>query len=65
MIRNQRGDFAYYLEYEPIALAGYSIYVFDITLNEANRVRQKLGWPLLDEPPGIGHETDHSNSVLQ
>jgi hypothetical protein len=33
----------YFLNFQPAAMAGYSIYVYHITLDEANRVRKKLG----------------------
>jgi hypothetical protein len=39
---------------EPVAMAGYSIYIYHITLEDANRVRRKLGLPPLDED---GNET--------
>jgi hypothetical protein len=35
-------DYAWYQEFEPLAMAGYSIYIYHITLDEANRVRRKL-----------------------
>jgi hypothetical protein len=37
----------YFLHFEPVAMAGYSIYIYHITLDEANRVRQELGFPEL------------------
>ncbi|MBX3444581.1 MAG: glycosyltransferase family 39 protein [Planctomyces sp.] len=42
--------YAYFLEFEPVAMAGYSIYVYHITLEDANRVRQAMGLPLLGAP---------------
>lgn len=38
--------FAYFQEFERVAQAGYSIYIFHITPAEANRVRRKYGLPL-------------------
>ena len=35
-------DLTYFQEYRPVAMAGYSIYIYHITLDEANRVRRKL-----------------------
>lgn len=35
--------------FEPIAYAGYSIYIYHITLEDANRVRRELGLPELPE----------------
>jgi hypothetical protein len=40
-------SYTYYREFTPVATPGYSIYVYDITLADANRVRKKLGLPLL------------------
>lgn len=39
--RSQR--FRYFLHFEPTATAGYSIYIYYITTDEANRVRRNLG----------------------
>jgi hypothetical protein len=36
-------DYQYFLRFQPVALAGYSIYIYHITLDEANRVRRELG----------------------
>ena len=40
-------QYRYFLYFEPVAMAGYSIYVYHITLDEANLVREKLGLPML------------------
>ncbi len=42
-----RAYYSYFLEFEPIATAGYSIYIYHISLEDANRVRAKLGLPAL------------------
>lgn len=39
--------YRYFLNFEPVAMAGYSIYIYHITLDEANRVRQELRLPEL------------------
>lgn len=39
-------DFSYFRYFHPVATAGYSIYIYHLTLDEANRVRRDLG---LDE----------------
>jgi hypothetical protein len=39
--------YQYFREFNPIAKAGYSIFIYHITLDEANAVRQRLGLPLL------------------
>lgn len=37
--------FAYFLEFEPVAMAGYSIYIYHLEPQEVNRVRRKLRLP--------------------
>jgi hypothetical protein len=49
-------SYRYFNEFEPIARPGYSIYVYEITLEEANRVRAKLELPLLS-----GTDSDSEN----
>jgi len=46
--RTQFPDFGYYgylLNFEPVATAGYSIYVYNINVEEANRVRRRMNLP--------------------
>jgi len=45
-------DLTYFQRFQPIATAGYSIYIYHITMEDANRVRQELGLPELDEAGG-------------
>jgi Dolichyl-phosphate-mannose-protein mannosyltransferase len=40
----------YFREFKPIAKAGYSIFIYHITLEQANRVRRKYGLPTLSAP---------------
>jgi hypothetical protein len=40
-------QYQYFQRFHPIASAGYSIYIYHITLDEANRVRRELGLPEL------------------
>jgi len=42
-------DYSYFLRLQPVAMAGYSIYIYHITRDEANRVRRELGLPELRE----------------
>jgi hypothetical protein len=42
-------EFRYFLQFQPVAMAGYSIYIYHITRDEANRVRRDLGLRLLVE----------------
>ena len=39
--------YTYLLNFQPKAMAGYSIHIYEISLEEANRVREELGLPLL------------------
>ena len=39
------GPYAYFQRFTPIAKAGYSIYIYHITPDEANRVRAEMGLP--------------------
>lgn len=41
-------DFAYFLHFQPVAVAGRSIYIYHITPEEADRVRTQLGLRLLN-----------------
>ena len=40
-------QYRYFRGFHPVAMAGYSIYIYHITLDDANRVRRKLGLPAL------------------
>jgi hypothetical protein len=42
--------FVYFHHFRPIAKAGYSIFIYHVTLQDANRVRALYGLPLLTEP---------------
>jgi hypothetical protein len=42
-IRARDGRYAYFGRFEPVATAGYSIAIYHVTLEEANRVRRDLG----------------------
>jgi hypothetical protein len=48
----RRNTLAYWQQFKPVATAGYSIYIYHITLGEANRVRQELGLPSLPDDWG-------------
>lgn len=49
-------QYQYFLNFEPVAMAGYSIYIYHITHDDANRVRRKLGLPELEETEILIHE---------
>ncbi len=46
-IHDRSGRYQYFFRFRPTAMAGYSIYIYHITLEEANRVRGELGLPML------------------
>lgn len=41
-------QYRYFLNYEPVATAGYSIYIYHITTDEANRVRREMNLPEIE-----------------
>jgi hypothetical protein len=46
--------FEYFRHFRPIAKAGYAIFIYHITPDEANAVRQQLGLPLLPRRASVG-----------
>lgn len=49
------GRYHYFLQhFEPVEMIGYSIYIYHITLEEANRVRPNLGLPPLGDTHNVG-----------
>lgn len=49
-IHAPHGKYRYFLQFTPVATAGYSIYIYHITLEEAIRVRKLLGMPPVPVP---------------
>jgi 4-amino-4-deoxy-L-arabinose transferase-like glycosyltransferase len=49
-LRHPTGRCAYFLGLRPVAMAGYSIYIYHVTLEEANRARRARGLPELAGP---------------
>ena len=45
-------DYSYFQLLQPVATAGYSVYIYDVTLGEAERVRRELGMPEFSGPRG-------------
>jgi hypothetical protein len=41
--------YSYFQHFQPIAKAGYSIFIYHFTLEDANRLRREWGLPLLSE----------------
>lgn len=52
------GQYDYFFRLRPVASVGYSIYIYHITLEEANRVRRELGLQELREESGEMHEVE-------
>lgn len=40
---SSRPVYTWLQEFQPVAMAGYSIYIFHVTIAEANELRKKLG----------------------
>ncbi len=51
-LTDEQLNLCYFLNFEPVAMAGYSICIYHITSSQANRVRRELGLPEL--PTGAG-----------
>ncbi|MFO1044986.1 MAG: glycosyltransferase family 39 protein [Planctomycetaceae bacterium] len=43
-IHDMSGRFLFFLKYRPVARVGYSINIYHVSLDEANRVRRESGW---------------------
>ncbi|MCI0464283.1 MAG: hypothetical protein L0Z62_45695 [Gemmataceae bacterium] len=42
--------YTYFLRFRPVARAGYSIYVYHLSREDANHARRELGLPALSGP---------------
>ncbi|NQT14319.1 MAG: glycosyltransferase family 39 protein [Planctomycetes bacterium] len=56
LLEHDQPLYAYFREFEPVATVGYSIYIYHITLDDANRVRRELGLPELSASSRRGSE---------
>lgn len=54
-IHSRDRQYRYFLKFDPAAMAGYSIYIYHITIDEANQVRRELG---LDDLAQNGRSRD-------
>jgi len=63
-LRERAGEYAYFLRFDPVDMVGYSVYIYHISLNEANRVRRDFGLPELPEgwQPAEKSRDDESGS---
>jgi len=44
-------QYRYFLHYEPVAMTGFSIYIYQVTSEEANRVRREMNLPEIPASP--------------
>jgi hypothetical protein len=58
-LRERQGWYAYFRHFEPVAMVGYTVYIYHIWLKDANRVRWELG--LAELPSGIQPATAPRN----
>ena len=47
-LRERHARYEYFLHFEPTDMVGYTVYIYHITLEEANRVRRELGMAELE-----------------
>ncbi len=57
-------QYRYFLNYEPVDKIGYSIYVYHITPEEANRVRREMGLSEIDEQPSATADNPKTPSPI-
>jgi len=50
--KNLGYDLSYFQKFVPLAMAGYTIYIYHITPEEANRVRREMGVPEIETTEG-------------
>ncbi len=57
-----RGSYTWFLRFQPVARAGYSIDIYHITLDEANRARREMRLPELPaaQEPHAAHGASRS-----
>lgn len=56
-------QYRYLLDFEPVGSAGYSIYIYHMTLDDANRFRRGLGLPELPVKWSKPKQTDHAEKA--
>lgn len=49
-IHAEHGQYEYFLDFEPVDRIGYSIYIYNISLDEANKARKRYGLPEIAIP---------------
>lgn len=71
-LRERDRKYEYFLNFEPTELVGYSVYIYNISLEDANRVRKQLGLETLaphsplDRPLKSGSVSEVlSNAVME
>jgi len=51
IVQIRREMYTYFQRFQPVDRAGYSIFIYHITPEEANRVRREMGLPPVEEAP--------------
>jgi hypothetical protein len=59
-VATDASDLTYFQRFQPVATAGYSIYIYHITIDEANRVRRELGLETLSNSGQASTKAVHS-----
>ncbi len=49
-LRSRSREYAYFLRLKPTDMVGHSIYIYHVTLDDANRIRSELGLPRMELP---------------
>ena len=48
LLRSRTREYEYFLDFQPTAMAGYSIYIYHLTSKQASEARRRLGLPPLE-----------------
>ncbi len=62
LLHSRSGEYSYFLMREPTAMAGYSIYIYHVALEEANRLRRQLGLEELAAPSQDTGSVDNASA---
>jgi hypothetical protein len=59
-IYSREKQYRYFLNFEPVAMTGYSMYIYHITLEGANRVRREMGLPEIEATTSEQNKTNET-----
>lgn len=62
-IHSRNPKYEYFQWLKPVAMTGYSIYVYNVTLDDANHVRRRLNLPELTEESHVSAASARSGNV--